>query len=627
MIRKNRLFVIVAGVLLLLIVGVVVVLKSMDFDQYRPLISEQVKRATGRDLRIDGHLALNIGLDTRLSVENIGLQNAAWGSRPEMAVIKRVEAEVALLPLLFGNIQIDRLILIEPDILLETNREGVGNWTFTAAAPAAEDSGEGAALPAINRVRVERASIAYRDGKSGEKHLLSLKELQAEAASLGDPLDLSLEGDYDKQQIAVSGKIDSIQGLVDAEPTSLDLQASLGALRIALQGKATVAKTGYAVRDLVLALNDNQLKGDVQYDLGGKRPTLKGNLGFDVFDLRKFTTAGAAKAPQQPAKDARVFSTQEIDLAGLRATDADISLKGRQILGTNLSLNNLDAHLGLNRGVLKLAPVTMGIGGGTLKGDITLDGTGNTAKLAIDVSGNKLGLGNMLAETGTTDLVTGALTGIDIRLRGQGRSVAALMGSLSGRALVDVGKGRINNKYVNLAGADLVSELVTALNPFAKKEQFTQLDCAVVNLPFRGGVAKYDRGIAIETDKMAIVSSGQIDMGKETLDISMVPKPRKDSADLGVGAGDLVSVAKLEGTFAKPALGLDAANTAKAGLKVYGAIATGGTSLLIGGLVDKLTADPHPCQTALGQKTADTATKSAGPAEKLESGIKSLFGR
>jgi len=53
----------------------------------------------------------------------------------------------------------------------------------------------------------------------------------------------------------------------------------------------------------------------------------------------------------------------------------------------------------------------------------------------------------------------------------------------------------------------------------------------------------------------------------------------------------------------------------------------GGTSLLIGGLVDKLTADPHPCQTALGQKTADTATKSAGPAEKVESGIKSLFGR
>jgi uncharacterized protein involved in outer membrane biogenesis len=618
MIRKNRLFVIVAAVLLLLIVVIVVVLKSLDLDQYKPLISEQVKRATGRDLVIDGHLELDIGLDIRIGADNIGLRNASWGSRPDMVVIKRVEAEMALLPLLFGDLEIGRVKVIEPDILLETDKQGNGNWNFVGAAPAPETGAKGFVFPDVSRVEIERASIAYRDGKSGEEHRLSLKEFQAQADSLEDPLQLSLKGSYDKESISASGEVDSIRRLVDSQPATLDLQADVGALRVALQGKATVRRTGYAIRDLVLAINDQRLKGGMEYDLGGERPALKGDLGFDVFDLRKLVSTGATKR-QQPAKNAKVFPTQDIDLEGLRAMDADISLRGQQILGPDLSLKNLDAQIGLNRGVLKLAPVSMAIGGGTLKGDITLDGRGSTPKLAINLSGYKVGLGNMLAETGAADLVTGAVARTDVDLKGQGRSVAALMGSLSGRALVDIGKGRFNNKHLNLAGADLVSELVTALNPFARKERFTQLECAVINLPFHLGVAEYDKGIAIETDKMTVISSGQIDMRKETLDIGMVPKPRKDSVDLGVGAGDVVSAARLQGTFADPKLGIDAANTAKAGLKVYGAIASGGTSLLIGGLLEKLTADPHPCQTALGKQ-------SAGKTGQKKSGIESLFG-
>ena len=96
-----------------------------------------------------------------------------------------------------------------------------------------------------------------------------------------------------------------------------------------------------------------------------------------------------------------------------------------------------------------------------------------------------------------------------------------------------------------------------------------------------------------------IVGSGEFDLGSETLSINMKPSPRQDSADLGIGAGDLVAAARLEGTFALPKLGLDPLGSAKAGMKIYQALATGGTSLILGGLIDKAMSDPHPCKTAL----------------------------
>ena len=68
----------------------------------------------------------------------------------------------------------------------------------------------------------------------------------------------------------------------------------------------------------------------------------------------------------------------------------------------------------------------------------------------------------------------------------------------------------------------------------------------------------------------------------------IAPKPRKDTKGLGLGAGSLVSTAQIQGTLANPELGVNAANTAKTGAKIFGALATGGTSLLYGSLYEKV---------------------------------------
>ena len=56
------------------------------------------------------------------------VSNASWAKSPELLSAKRVEVEVALLPLLQRRFQLVRLNLIEPVIALETNAKGQGNW-------------------------------------------------------------------------------------------------------------------------------------------------------------------------------------------------------------------------------------------------------------------------------------------------------------------------------------------------------------------------------------------------------------------------------------------------------------------------------------------------------------------
>jgi hypothetical protein len=77
-------------------------------------------------------------------------------------------------------------------------------------------------------------------------------------------------------------------------------------------------------------------------------------------------------------------------------------------------------------------------------------------------------------------------------------------------------------------------------------------------------------------------------------------------------------------------MGLDARGTARAGLTLYGAIATGGTSLLLEGLWNKATADQDPCLTALAEGGAGDGTKSSSQKGSEEEGfmdkLKGVFG-
>ena len=128
--RWKRLLIIAALVIVALIVTGYAILISYDFNKLKPQIARAVKEATGRELKIGGDIKVKLGLSPAVLVEDIRFQNASWGSRPDLAKVKRMEMQIELFPLIRGDFEFVRLVLVEPDVIVETNSSGTSNFEF-----------------------------------------------------------------------------------------------------------------------------------------------------------------------------------------------------------------------------------------------------------------------------------------------------------------------------------------------------------------------------------------------------------------------------------------------------------------------------------------------------------------
>jgi hypothetical protein len=210
------------------------------------------------------------------------------------------------------------------------------------------------------------------------------------------------------------------------------------------------------------------------------------------------------------------------------------------------------------------------------------------------------------------------------------------MAGLNGDLLLVVGDGKINNKFVDFLGADLLTQVVEKVNPFRKTDPYTDLKCEVIKFTVKDGMATTDRGIAFESSKMTVVSSGTVNLKTEAIDFSLHPNPRDRT---GIGAGELVKLMRVRGTLAEPTVGIDEMQAAKTAVSIGAGLTTGKLSALAQSLTGGSTADPTPCATALG-KAAPPARGGAAPATPAPAGkeapkkpggveqvIKGLFGK
>src|SRR5512134_1337731 len=119
-----RLFVkVLAGVaiaIVLLLAIVAVIVATIDTRTLLTPLEAQLEKATGRDVALGSGARITLSLTPTLVLDDVTIGNASWGSAKEMVRAKRVEAQVALLPLLSRRVDIVRFTLVEPVILLET---------------------------------------------------------------------------------------------------------------------------------------------------------------------------------------------------------------------------------------------------------------------------------------------------------------------------------------------------------------------------------------------------------------------------------------------------------------------------------------------------------------------------
>ncbi|MCS6853921.1 MAG: AsmA family protein [Elioraea sp.] len=243
-----------AALVLIAAAGLAVVIATFDVEAQKPRIAAAVRDATGREIAFRGPIRLRPSLQPTLVAEDVGFANAPWGSRSEMARVASLEVKLALLPLVRGEVAAERIVLIEPDILLETDREGRGNWELRpAAAPApgprpAERREALAVVPAVavETLRIERGTITVRDGETGRTTALTISRLEA-SLPVARPSRIDLDAALDGVAIALVGSTGPVGHLVAATtgtPFPIDVTLRVAEARLAVKGTIAEPRAG-----------------------------------------------------------------------------------------------------------------------------------------------------------------------------------------------------------------------------------------------------------------------------------------------------------------------------------------------------------------------------------------------
>jgi hypothetical protein len=206
----------------------------------RPRLLAAVEQATGRSLTLSGPIGLKLSLVPTVTLDGVELSNPAGASRPQMLTARRVEAKLALIPLLSRHVAFERVTLIEPDLLLEMDAEGRGNWRFTPprattptpppATPAEPAASNPLAL-SIAAIGIEGGRIGWRNPATGRVETLEVRELSLTAPEPTAPIDF--EGQFTLRGVALAargqaGPLPRLLG-TQAEPSEWPLRLTLAA--------------------------------------------------------------------------------------------------------------------------------------------------------------------------------------------------------------------------------------------------------------------------------------------------------------------------------------------------------------------------------------------------------------
>ncbi len=365
---------IVGGVVVALIAVIVVVLLTADVSQYKGVIQDQAKAATGREVTI-GDIKLSLSLTPAIVLTDITVANAPWGSRPKMLTLKSAEASTQLIPLLFGTVNISGLKLVDPDVILETNPQGRGNWEFDTTQPAA--GGPGSSTPLnVSGVTVEGLKLAYRDGKT--KSTASLAATSAEVDIEGALADM----------IIPSVTVKGVTGSYAAGATAA--QGSAGELTLTAVGPIT-------------DVNLTSLKlSDVKGSFKDGPSTTEGTVGT-------LTMTGAARAVgRRSASMDPVAALKALNVSSIVVEKATAAMKGGDG-ATTATIGKIEAqskgpigNLGITNLVVSDGKLVR-TGGGALDAEITtlsLD-AGGKLNLAAKVSGGDVKASGTLAPIAT----------------------------------------------------------------------------------------------------------------------------------------------------------------------------------------------------------------------------------
>jgi AsmA protein len=258
--------IIVGSILLLLVVTALVMTSLIDPNRYRGKVEAIVTDLAGRPLVIEGDLQITWYPWLGVRTGNAHFDNLPGALGPPIAEWGSVAVAAKLLPLLKGQVVIDRIRLQSPHVHLRRDTQGHVNWEDLGPRTPSSPGAQGIP-PQIAGLEVTDGMLEYVDEMSGLQVNLSNVELDIGEWRAGQPLPVHTRFLVHSDPLPPGG----VWVQMDAPEATVQL------------GPRKVAVPKLSVR-----IADTQIKGDLACEtLPGNGLFTHGSIALQVPSVRK----------------------------------------------------------------------------------------------------------------------------------------------------------------------------------------------------------------------------------------------------------------------------------------------------------------------------------------------------
>lgn len=582
--KKLLMFVVV--LVLLLGAAVVIAPQFISPEMIKAQLVERVKAATGRDLTIEGKLELKVFPFIGVEAEKVSLSNPAGFDDKAFVSVGALQVNVALMPLLSKDIQVNSFVLKEPVIRLAVNKAGKKNWDFAPQEvekglqktpldkepKTAKEEGFAPKNLKLSDIEISDGALFYTDKSVTQK----LEKLNAKVSlkDMSAPLDVTADALWQGKQVKLSTHVDSLQNVlsgkasgfaanVSSDVIAVDAKgnvegdnvtakaavksSSLKALSawlnpkgapmgtpaaLALDTSADVKCSGKvcSLSNFVLAVDDVKATGEAKLNLAGAVPAISMHVKTGVLDVNPFLEAAkTASIMELFVSNAQAaggrWSTDAIDLSGLKAADVDAVIETSGILFRQVKIGATNLKAVVKAGKLTADVKDAALYEGT--GSITLvaDGAVSPGSFELRSALRGIALAPLLKDAAEMDRLSGKAD-IDFATGGRGRSLADIVFSLVGNGKFSVANGQISK--VNLL--DLLHNITGAGNA-GGTTQFTRMDGSFTIS--QGVISNNDLLIALQGAR--VNGTGNVNLPAYTINYRLSPQTYSQKEDVATG--------------------------------------------------------------------------------------------
>ncbi|TPW05653.1 MAG: AsmA protein [Alphaproteobacteria bacterium] len=370
----------------------------------------------------------------------------------------------------------------------------------------------------------------------------------------------TLDGAVDTATGGVTGKLEtsgaSVRALLDWLGSPLPPGPGFAAFDVKSQFAALGPR--YAFTKGAFRLDAVTATGDVTVNVADNgRLAVSGALAIPALDTNTYLPAPAAGVASAGVNTSTAWDAKPMDLAGLRAADADLALAVGDLKFQKMQFANGQLALKLTNGILDARLSRVSLYGGAGTAHLLVDARGATTKLTSEIDVANVEALPLLTAAIGFDKIEGKGT-LKASLTGQGRSQADIMRTLAGAAAFNFNDGAWRG--VNLAQiartvqAAISGETVGA----AAKTDFAEF---AATFAVAGGVAN-TTDLRLLNPFVRLDGTGGVDIGGQTIDMRIAPRAVRAIEGQG-GRADVQGLGvpfRISGPWAKPKFAPDLGN-------------------------------------------------------------------